>query len=164
MRRVECELGIGEDGSPNVNAEGRNSFSQKCEGDENLRLCSPMFAYVRLCSLNGKKMLRALRAATRGRFGTAQLQIADWRLQIGGKHGAASGERGKRPGFKCLPVRGLISHCTGSGYENAKVRIRALCGSQSNREAVCESSFANWSEHWEWRPSLVSIGDFGPVH
>ena len=57
MRRVECELGIGEDESQNVNAEGRNSCSQKCEGDENLRLCSLMFAYVRLCSLNSKKIL-----------------------------------------------------------------------------------------------------------
>ena len=51
--------------------------------EENVRLCSPMFAYVRLCSLNGKKMLRALRTATSGRFRIAQFQIADFRLQIG---------------------------------------------------------------------------------
>jgi hypothetical protein len=139
MRRVECELGIGEDGSPNVNAEGRNSCSQKCEGDENLRLCSPMFAYVRLCSLNGKKNVEG---ATRGHRGLGE----------------------NRPGFKFLTVRDLISHCTGSGYENAKVRIRVLCGSQSNRAAVFALRIADWREHRERRSSLVSIGDFGPVH
>jgi len=62
-----------------------------------------MFAYVRLM---GEKMLRALRATT--------------------------GERGKRANFKFLTVRHLISHCTGIGYGNPKVRIQVLCGSQSN--------------------------------
>src|SRR6266446_24388 len=120
--------------------------------------------YVRLCSLNWKKIVAG---AARGHPGAVRNRpIADCRLEIAnwGKHGAASGERGKRPGFKFLTVRDLISHCTGSGYENAKVRIRALCGSRSNREAVFESSFANWSEHRESRPSLVTIGAFSPAN
>jgi len=54
--------------------------------------------YVRLI---GKKLLRALRAATRGRFGTAQLQIADWRLQIGGSMArpVGNGENGQVSNF-----------------------------------------------------------------
>ena len=56
-----------------------------------VRLCSPVFAYVRLIR---KKLLRALRAAT--------------------------GERGKRANFKFLTVRDLISGWTGGGYGNAE--------------------------------------------
>jgi len=71
---------------------------------ENVRLCSLMFAYVRLI---GKKTLRALRAST---------------MRNGGK----------RAGFKFLTVRHLISHCRGIGYGNPAVRIQVLCGRQSN--------------------------------
>jgi hypothetical protein len=46
---------------------------------ENVRLCSPMFAYVRLA---GKKMLRALRATTLGGSEppNCRLQISDCKL------------------------------------------------------------------------------------
>jgi hypothetical protein len=61
----------------------------------NVRLCSLMFAYVRLIR---KKLLRALRATT--------------------------GERGKRADFKFLTVRDLISAWAGGGYGNPEGAAR----------------------------------------
>src|SRR5260370_23168116 len=73
MRNAKC-------GSQSVNSECRNSCSQKCEANENRRLCSLMFAYVRLCSLNGKKNVAS---AARGHPGAVRNRpIADCRLEI----------------------------------------------------------------------------------
>src|SRR5260370_41027892 len=94
---------------------------------ENVRLCSPMFAYVRLM---GEKMLRALRAAA---------------MRIGGK----------RAGFKFLTVRHLISHCTGIGYGNSAVRIQILCGSQSNGLREDASTFRSRATSEDGRPPKV---------
>ena len=74
--------------------------------------CSLMFAYVRLCSLNWKKMF-----ATAGvdQEQTRANQIRPTPIksdQI--NQGMWNG--GKRAGFKCLTVRHLISHCAGGGY------------------------------------------------
>jgi hypothetical protein len=76
-----------------------------------VRLCSPVFAYVRLIR---KKLLRALRAAT--------------------------GERGKRANFKFLTVRDLISAWTGSGYGNAEGAARGYYWGLQNAkvEGLCD--------------------------
>ncbi len=50
---------------------------------KNVRLCSPMFAYVRLM---GKKMLRALRAATGG-VKEGRRKNAECRIKSGAAHG-----------------------------------------------------------------------------
>ncbi len=74
--------------------DSRNSWTQKGQWNGKMfayvRLCSPVFAYVRLMR---EKLVRAL--------------------------SAAAGERGKRANFKFLTVRSLISAWTGGGYGNA---------------------------------------------
>ena len=50
--------------------------------EENVRLCSPMFAYVRLCSLNGRKTVAG---AARGRSGAGRVPASSADLRFSHK-------------------------------------------------------------------------------
>ena len=67
------------------------------------------------------------------------------------------------------PARFQMSHCERfdiplhrKRLRNAKVRIRALCGSRSNREAVFGLRLAAWREHRERRSRPSHLGLSAP--